>query len=126
MDWYNTLNKPFLTPPDSVFAPAWAVLYTLIAISLILFLKDGYRKEKRLALIFFLIQMTLNLIWSPVFFGMQNILLALLVICLMWFFIAATILLFFRHSKLAAFLLLPYLIWVSFAFYLNFGFFILN
>lgn len=126
MDWYNTLNKPFLTPPSSVFAPAWIVLYILIAISFILFLKGGYNKGKKLPLIFFTVQMILNFIWSPVFFGMQKILPALIIIFFMWIFICLTIIFFFRHSKMAAFLLLPYLIWVSFAFYLNFGFYVLN
>ena len=126
MSWYSTLNKPFLIPPSYIFTPVWIFLYTLILISLILFLKGGYTKEKRLPLIFFSIQMILNLVWSPVFFGMQNIFAALIVIVLMWIFILLTIITFFKHSKLAAILLIPYLIWVSFAFYLNFGFYVLN
>jgi tryptophan-rich sensory protein len=126
MNWYLTLNKPFLTPPSSLFAPAWIVLYSLILISLILFLKGGYTKEKRLPFCFFCTQMALNLIWSNVFFGMRNIFAALIVIIFMWIFILLTVITFYKHSKIAAVLLLPYFIWVSFAFYLNLGFYILN
>lgn len=126
MNWYLSLNKPFLTPPSSIFAPVWIVLYTLILLSLILFLRDGYKKEKKIPLLFFSVQMILNLIWSSVFFGMQNIFAALIVIVFMWIFILLTITAFFKHSRLASILLIPYLIWVSFAFYLNFGFYVMN
>lgn len=126
MDWFDNLNKPFLNPPDWLFAPVWTILYILIAISFLLFLKGGMNKEKRMPLIFFIIQMLLNFAWSPVFFGLENIALALVIIFLMWIFILLTVIVFFKHSKLAALLLLPYLIWVSFAFYLNFSYFVLN
>ena len=126
MDWFNSLNKPFLSPPDWLFAPVWIVLYITIAIAFIIFLKSHSTRKKTLGLIFFFTQLLLNFIWSPVFFNMQNILGALIIIFFMWLFIMLTIITFLRHSKIAAILLIPYLIWVSFAFYLNFGFYVLN
>ena len=125
-DWYLALNKPFLTPSSELFTPAWIILYTLILISFILFIKGGYTTEKRLPILFCCLQLFFNLIWSPVFFGMKNIPAALIIIIFMWIFILLTIITFYKHSKSAAILLLPYLVWVSFAFYLNFGFYVLN
>ncbi len=126
MEWYNSLNKPFLAPPSSVFAPVWTILYIMIALSLIFFLKGGMNKDKTAPLIFFIIQLALNFAWTPVFFGLQNIGLALIIIILMWLFTLLTVIFFFRHSKIASLLLIPYLVWISFAFYLNFGYFVLN
>ncbi len=126
MEWFHSLNKPFLSPPDWIFVPVWSVLYVLMALSFIFFIKGGLSKNKRLPLIFFIIQLALNLAWSPVFFGMQNILGALIIIVFMWLFTLLTIVYFLRHSILASILLIPYLIWISFAFYLNFGFYVLN
>ena len=83
-------------------------------------------KSKILPLIFFVTQLVLNLAWSPVFFGAQNILGALVIIVFMWLFTVLTINSFLKFSKVAAALLIPYLIWISFAFYLNFGFYVLN
>ncbi len=126
MEWFHSLNKPFLSPPDWIFVPVWSVLYVLMVLSFIFFIKGGMNKNKRLPLIFFIIQLALNLAWSPVFFGMQNILGALIIIVFMWLFTLLTIVYFLRHSILASILLIPYLIWISFAFYLNFGFYVLN
>ncbi len=126
MEWFDSLNKPFLSPPDWLFAPVWTILYILIAISFLLFIKGGMTKEKRLPLAFFIIQMLLNFAWSPVFFRLENIGGALAIIIFMWLFILLTIIFFFKHSKLASILLVPYLVWVSFAFYLNLSYFVLN
>ena len=126
MEWFHSLNKPFLSPPDWIFVPVWSVLYVLMVLSFIFFIKGGMNKNKRLPLIFFIIQLALNLAWSPVFFGMQNILGALIIIVFMWLFTLLTIVYFLRHSILASILLITYLIWISFAFYLNFGFYVLN
>ena len=125
-DWYLNLNKPFLSPPDSIFLPVWVILYSMIIISLIFYLKDGIDSSKYWGLLFFTLQMLLNLSWSYVFFGMQNIAGALIIISLMWIFILLTIITFFAGSKISAILLIPYFIWVSFAFYLNFSYFVLN
>ena len=126
MEWFDSLNKPFLSPPDWLFAPVWTILYILIAISFLLFIKGGMTKEKRLPLAFFIIQMLLNFAWSPVFFRLENIGGALAIIIFMWLFILLTIIFFFKQSKLASILLVPYLVWVSFAFYLNLSYFVLN
>lgn len=126
MIWYHSLNKPFLSPPDAVFIPVWSVLYLMIAVSFFILVTTQSAYSKKMAITFFMIQMLLNFAWSPAFFMMKNIGLALAIIILMWIFILLTIIAFFRHSKLAAILLIPYLLWVSFAFYLNLGFYVLN
>lgn len=125
-EWFNSLNKPFLAPPDWLFTPVWIVLYIMIAASFFLFLNGGITKEKRIPLVFFLSQLALNLAWSPVFFGMQNITGAFIIIIFMYIFLILTIITFFKHSKTASLLLIPYLLWISFAAYLNFGYLVLN
>ncbi|MCD7878928.1 MAG: tryptophan-rich sensory protein [Candidatus Gastranaerophilales bacterium] len=126
MQWYETLNKPFLNPPEWLFAPVWIFLYITIAISFILFIKDGMNRKKIIPLIFFIIQLALNIIWTPVFFGMENIIGGLIILVFLWIFLLLTIITFFRFSKAASLLLIPYIIWSSFAFYLNFGILVLN
>ena len=126
MEWFNSLNKPFLSPPDWLFTPVWLVLYIMIFASLVLFWGDGITKEKRLPLIFFIIQLVLNWLWVPIFFGMENILGGFIIIVIMYIFLWLTIITFFKYSKLASILLLPYLFWISFAAYLNFGYLVLN
>lgn len=123
--WYFSLTKPYLTPPAWIFAPVWSFLYLTIAFSFVLyFLKKD--ENKGLGYLYFLVQMILNLIWTPVFFGTKNILLALIVIILMDVFIILTIKKFYEVRKFAGLILIPYLIWTFFATYLNFGYFILN
>lgn len=124
--WYQTLNKPTFTPPAEVFAPAWIFLYVLIFFSLVTYIYSPSKNDKILGYIFFGIQMILNLSWSPVFFNLKNIPMSLLIICLLMFFLILTIAAFYKVSKIAAALLVPYLIWVSFAIYLNFGILALN
>ena len=124
--WFNSLNKPFLNPPSEIFMPVWIFLYITIGLSLIFFLKDGFNKSKIIPSIFFSTQMLLNFIWSPIFFGMQNIRLGMIIIAFMWLFILLTIINFYKHNKTSAFLLIPYFLWVSFACYLNFEFLRLN
>lgn len=126
MLWFDSLNKPFLNPPDWLFAPVWIVLYIMMAGSLFLFIGDGMKRGKYLPLTFFLIQLALNLAWSPVFFGMQNILGGFIIIVFMYIFLLLTIITFFKYSKVASLLLIPYLLWISFAAYLNFAFLVLN
>ena len=126
IEWFDSLNKPFLTPPDWLFTPVWIVLYIMIASSLFIFLSSGITKEKHIPLVFFFTQLALNLAWSPVFFGMQNITGAFIIIIFMYIFLILTIITFFKHSKTASLLLIPYLLWISFAAYLNFGYLVLN
>ena len=127
LSWYGTLNKPFFTPPPWLFGPAWTILYVLIGISAHLVWKNGFKKKNvKEALKVFAIQLVLNLSWSPVFFGAKNIFLALIVIIFMLIFIAKTITVFAKINKLSAYLLYPYLAWVSFATILNFSVWLLN
>lgn len=123
--WYATLQKPPLNPPGWLFGPVWVTLYLLMGISLWLIWKSN-AKEKKKALWLFFAQLILNAIWSPVFFGVQSIGGSLAIIVLLWVVIVLTILVFTKISKTAAWLLIPYILWVSFAAYLNFGIWILN
>jgi benzodiazapine receptor len=124
--WYDTLSKPSFTPPNWVFSPAWTILYTLMAISLFFVLKTANSKDKTYGLVFFAIQLFLNGLWSVLFFGLHSILGALANIILLLLFIILTMLKFYKISKPAFYLLIPYLLWVSFATALNFAVFILN
>lgn len=125
--WYATLNKPFFAPPNWIFGPVWALLYFLMGVSFYLIWKQGWREEKvRTAGKFFLAQLGLNFVWSPVFFGLRSPLLGLIVIVAMWVLIVITMKKFYLLSKLAFCLLVPYFIWVSFATILNTAIVILN
>ena len=124
--WYNNLIRPFLAPPSYIFTPVWIVLYLSIIIALILYITTFSIKDKKIGYIFFTIQLLLNLMRSPIFFGMQNILLALIIILLMDVFLVLTIKKFYSISKLSGLILIPYLIWILFATYLNIGYFVLN
>lgn len=125
--WYATLAKPDFSPPNWLFAPAWTLLYTLMGISVYLVWQKGVaKKEVRAALVFFGIQLALNALWSPLFFGLKNLGLAFAEIILMWGFILATIIKFYRLDRRAAYFLLPYLAWVSFASLLNYSLWKLN
>ena len=119
-NWYAQLQKPNFTPPDWVFGPAWTILYLLMAISVFLVWNKGldYPKVKQ-ALGLFLLQLALNGIWTPLFFGFHLIMAAFIEIILLWLAILATLLAFKRISYRASMLLLPYLIWVGYAAILN-------
>ncbi len=123
--WYLTLQKPSFNPPSWVFAPVWTVLFLLMGISLYIVWQKGALKNKK-AIIFFIIQLALNIAWSFCFFYLQNPLAGLIEILILWLFIILTIFYFFKISKLAAYLLLPYLLWVSFAAILNYYLYMLN
>ena len=124
--WYDTLAKPFLTLPSEVFAPAWIILYITILASLIVFTITKTRRNKIKGYTCFLIQLLLNIAWAPVFFTMENIVLALIIILLLDIFVILTIKEFYKISQISAGILLPYLIWIIFATYLNIGILILN
>lgn len=119
-DWYAGLKKPSFNPPNWLFGPVWILLYLLMGISLYLVWKQRDGTETKTALIFFAIQLILNSLWSIIFFGRQQPLLAFFEILILLLFIALTIVKFFPISKVSAYLLLPYLLWVSFASLLNF------
>lgn len=121
--WYQTLERPFFAPPNFVFGPVWTVLYTLIGISLYLILRAKVQKSY---LRLFLIHLGLNALWSPVFFGLKNLGLALIIIIIMDITLLAVIKYTYPKSKIAALLLIPYLAWILFATTLNFSFWQLN
>jgi benzodiazapine receptor len=125
--WYATLVKPSFSPPNWVFGPVWTLLYALMGISLYLIWKKGQEKiDVKLPLAIFGIQLFLNFLWSILFFGMHSPLFGLICIIFLWLSIAATILLFYKISKNAAYLLTPYILWVSFASILNASIWMLN
>lgn len=117
-NWYRFINKPSWNPPNWLFGPVWTLLYIMmgIAVALIWHSSD---QNKKTAIGIFIIQFVLNLAWSFIFFNMQKVGWAFAEIVIMLLFIALTILLFYRINKTAAWLMLPYLCWVSFATVLN-------
>lgn len=124
--WYENLVKPPFTPPNQFFPIAWGIIYTLIGISFLIILQKRNNQEKYLAMNFYLIQLVFNFLWTYLFFDLQSINLALIDVILLLIFLIPTIIYFFKLSKLAGWLLIPYLLQVIFALYLNFGLLILN
>ena len=124
--WYKTLSKPFFTPPNWIFSPVWISLFILMGISLFFVWRMQDHPQLRIALFFFFVQLILNVLWSVAFFGLRSPLLGLVDIVLLWIAILLTIQNFSKVSKFAGVLLLPYLLWVSFAILLNFSLWILN
>jgi len=119
--WYPTLIKPIFNPPNWIFMPMWTLLYILMAVAAGLVwdkIKEQNDAVKK-ALLFFIIQLTLNAIWSYLFFGLKNPLLALIEIALLWLMIYETYLKFIKINKTAGYLLIPYMAWVAFAAILN-------
>ena len=123
--WFDTLIKPPFNPPAWIFTPVWIILYGMIFVSLLLYTIKPARNKMR-GYIYFIIQMVLNLAWSPVFFLLHNITLALIIIILMDLFVILTIKRFYTVSKFAGMMLIPYFLWILFATYLNTAFLILN
>ncbi len=131
--WYAELNKPVFTPPNWLFGPAWTIIYILIGGSFGLIWQVSAKarypiivKFANRGLVIFGIHFLLNLAWTPVFFGFHNPELGLVVILLLLAFIIILIRHFFRLDRVASFLLIPYLLWVSFATALNLSIVILN
>ncbi|MBL7052022.1 MAG: tryptophan-rich sensory protein [Nanoarchaeota archaeon] len=121
--WYLTLIKPTFNPPSWIFGPVWTILYLLIGIALYLV---WIKKKDITAFIIFGIQMFLNALWSVIFFGLQKPFFAFTEIILLWISIILTMIYFYRINKISAYLLIPYLLWVSFAAVLNYFIFMLN
>ena len=117
--WYASLNKPSWTPPGWVFAPVWTTLYAAMGVGAWLVSREGGWPKQRRPLIVFLAQLTLNFAWSLIFFGLQQITWALVDIVALWLLIVLAIRGFVRVQRAAAWLLAPYLAWVSFATVLN-------
>ncbi|MBW6470279.1 MAG: tryptophan-rich sensory protein [Methanosarcinaceae archaeon] len=125
--WYATLQKPYFSPPNWIFAPVWILLFTLMGISLYLILKENLNdRTVKIGIAIFSFQLILNISWSFLFFTFQNILYALFEIIILWFAILLTIYQFWKINKKSSYLLIPYLLWVTFAAILNFTIWILN
>ena len=125
-EWYATLKKPSWNPPAWIFGPVWSALYTMMAVAAWLVWKRGGFAAQRRPLALFLTQLVLNAAWTPLFFGLHWPGIALAEITLLWLAIAATLAAFHHVSRPAAWLLAPYLAWVSFAAALNFALWRLN
>lgn len=119
--WYPTIVKPVFNPPNWIFMPMWTLLYILMAVAagLVWDKIKQQTEEVKKALLFFIIQLTLNVIWSYLFFGLKNPLLALIEIVILWLMIYETYLKFVKINKTVGYLLIPYLAWVGFATILN-------
>ena len=125
--WYAELAKPSFAPPGEIISIIWILLYAVMGISLYLILTHDFEKKRvKIAIVAFIVQLGLNALWSYLFFGLQSLFLGLAGIFFLWMAIAFTIYFFDRVSKNAAYLLLPYILWVSIALILNISLYILN
>ena len=119
-DWFEALEHPPGRPPNWVFGPVWSTLYFMIGMSFaIIWHRHPDQIGNTRLTVFFIIQLILNLVWTPLFFGFHQIGTALVVLISMWIFITLTIRELKKLSKFAAYLFIPYLLWVTFATYLN-------
>ncbi|MFO7658302.1 MAG: TspO/MBR family protein [Bacteroidales bacterium] len=125
-EWYTTLNQPSFNPPNYLFGPVWTTLYILMGISLFLIWKQAKSNERNVAITVFLIQLILNFAWSFLFFYLNRIDIALVEIIVLWISIIVMLIKFYRIKPIAAFINIPYLLWVSFASILNASYFLLN
>lgn len=126
-NWYAMLNKPVFNPPSWIFGPVWVSLYTLMGIAAWLVWKNWSKSSlAKIAVVLFFIHLVFNSLWSILFFGLQNPLLAFVEIIFLWILILILIFLFYKIDKRAAYLMVPYLLWVSFATVLNFYIWRLN
>jgi benzodiazapine receptor len=125
--WYDLLVKPSFTPPSWLFFPVWTTLYVLMGLSLYLvILEKGKGHDVRAPLLLFGIQLVLNILWSFLFFGLESPGSGLVGIVALWISIAATMVAFFKINRVAAVLLIPYLVWVTIAAILNYSIYLLN
>ncbi|MEK7551197.1 MAG: TspO/MBR family protein [Patescibacteria group bacterium] len=124
--WYAFLQKPSFSPPNYIFAPVWTTLYFLMGLSLFLVLEEKLKKHRNKIIILFAIQLLLNFTWSFVFFGLHSPVFAFINIAMLWGSIILLIYEFWKYSKPASLLLVPYLLWVSFASILNLFIIVLN
>jgi len=125
--WYAALNKPAFTPPNAVFSPVWITLYLLMGIAIFLIWRKGLEaKGVKPAFIIFWVQLVINILWSVVFFGLKSPFGGFIVIVLLLIAVVITIVQFFKVSRLAGGLLIPYIVWLGIATSLNVGVWILN
>ena len=123
--WYQTIQKPSWNPPSWIFGPVWTTLYALMAVAVWRIGVPRSAAQKR-AVVLFVVQLLLNGIWSPAFFGLESPLLGLIIIVPMWIAIAMTLVAFWRLDRTAGLLMAPYLLWVSYATMLNGAIYALN
>lgn len=119
-NWYTTINKPTFNPPNWIFAPTWTTLYTLMGISMWLIYLEKDKINIRSQTFYFFTQLFCNCIWSYLFFYLKNPLYGLIDIIFLWILILLTIISFWKVNKKAAILLIPYILWVGFAGFLNY------
>lgn len=124
--WYVFLQKPVLSPPNWIFGPVWTILYFMMGISFYMVWTKKTKQNKSRAISLFFAQLTFNALWSILFFGLKQPYLAFIGIIILWILIFLTIVSFSKISKSAAYLLIPYLLWVTFATYLNLSIWLLN
>lgn len=124
--WYRELLKPSWTPPGWIFAPVWTLLYVSMAVAAWLVWRDHRARSARLALLFYAGQLLLNGMWSWLFFGRQSISLALVDILVLLLLVSMTAILFWKNSRPAGILFIPYVLWVGFATVLNFQIWLMN
>ncbi|MGA3359463.1 MAG: TspO/MBR family protein [Halobacteriota archaeon] len=124
--WYASLNKPWFSPPNVVFAPVWTTLYILMGVALFLIWRSPRNRTRDTGIALFAAQLAVNVIWTFAFFGLQNTLYGLLSIIPLWILIAATIYQFYKVERWASYLLVPYIAWVSIATALNAAVYLLN
>lgn len=127
MEVFETINKPYLSPPGWVFPVVWTILYILMGIASYIVLTSGQSQYKiKMALVVYLIQLAFNFVWPIIFFSAQKYLLAFVWLIILWVLILITTVLFGNISKTAGKLMIPYLLWVTFAGYLNYSIYMLN
>jgi tryptophan-rich sensory protein len=127
LTWYATLAKPEFAPPNWVFGPVWTTLFVLMGISLYLIWNKGAKdKNVKMAIYVFAVQLALNILWSFLFFGLESPFYGFVGIAVLWAAIAATMWKFYGIDKKAAYLLMPYIAWVSFASLVNYAVWMLN
>ena len=125
-EWYAALNRPSFSPPNWLFGPVWTILYILLGISLFLIWNLDASKARNMAILFFIIQLALNFCWSFIFFYSKMIGFALVEIVVLWIMIIIMLILFYRIKPMAAYINIPYILWVTFASILNAAYYFLN
>ncbi len=125
-NWYAALNRPALTPPDWIFSPVWTVLYIMIAVSIFMYFRAPCKNHLWLTVVILVLHLASNFIWTYLFFGLQSPVMALWDIIFLDLSLVVLMIFFWQASHIAGVMLVPYLLWVSFATYLNYGFFRLN
>ena len=127
MDTYEKYNLPILSPPSNVFPIVWSILFVLMGISAyIIYTSDASKKDKSNSLFLYFLQLIINFLWSIIFFNLDLILIAFLWIILLWVVVLFMAISFYKIKPIAAYLQIPYIIWLSFAAYLNLGIYTLN